>query len=98
MARIENAIKALVDAFVEHSNGDGKLSKDELMNMMKKEIQNPEIKAKLCSADFDKAMERMDKDRDGEINFREFMKCVCCMACRCYHKKTGMCQEDAGCR
>lgn len=45
--------------------------------------------AKLCAVDFDKAMERMDKNRDGEIDFKEFLKCMSCMA-KCYYtKKTG---------
>ncbi|XP_024122877.1 protein S100-A6 [Oryzias melastigma] len=86
MARMEQAIKDMVDMFLEYANGDGKLNKDELKNMIQKEIQNPELKAKLCAVDFDKAMERMDKNRDGEIDFKEFLKCMSCMA-KCYYKK-----------
>ncbi|KAF6739547.1 Protein S100-A3 [Oryzias melastigma] len=89
MARMEQAIKDMVDMFLEYANGDGKLNKDELKSMIQKEIQNPELKAKLCAVDFDKAMERMDKNRDGEIDFKEFLKCMSCMA-KCYYtKKTG---------
>ncbi|XP_037532564.1 protein S100-A1 [Nematolebias whitei] len=95
--RIEEAIKNLVEAFIEHSNSDLKLNKAELMTMMEKEIQNPEVKAKLCAADLDKAMERMDKNHDGEIDFKEYLKCVAFMACRCFHKKTGKCPETQSC-
>ncbi|XP_013889954.1 protein S100-A5 [Austrofundulus limnaeus] len=92
--RIEDAIKNIVDAFVEHSQGDGKLSKDELMKLIEKEIQNPELKEKLGAADLDKAMERVDKNRDGALDFKEYMKCLTFLACRCYNKKTGKCQES----
>lgn len=44
--RIEEAIKNLVEAFIEHSNSDLKLNKEELMKMMEKEIQNPEVKVR----------------------------------------------------
>ncbi|RVE62682.1 hypothetical protein OJAV_G00159880 [Oryzias javanicus] len=93
MARMEQAIKDMVDMFLEYANGDGKLNKDELKNMIQKEVQNPELKAKLGAVDFDKAMERMDKNRDGEIDFKEFLKCMSCMAKCYYHKKTGKGKE-----
>uniref|UniRef100_A0A3P9I4S3 EF-hand domain-containing protein n=1 Tax=Oryzias latipes TaxID=8090 RepID=A0A3P9I4S3_ORYLA len=89
MARMEQAIKDIVDMFLEYANGDGKLNKDELTKMIDKEIKNPELKAKICAVDFDKAMERMDKNRDGEIDFKEFLKCMSCMAKCYYQKKTG---------
>lgn len=44
MARMEQAIKDMVDMFLEYANGDGKLNKDELKSMIQKEIQNPELK------------------------------------------------------
>ncbi|GLD63683.1 protein S100-A1-like isoform X1 [Lates japonicus] len=94
MARMEQAIQNIVDMFVEYADGDGKLNKEELRKMMEKEIQNPEIKAKICAVDLDKIMERMDRNRDGEVNFREFVKCVVFMAKCLYRKKTGRCQED----
>uniref|UniRef100_A0A4W6FTC2 EF-hand domain-containing protein n=1 Tax=Lates calcarifer TaxID=8187 RepID=A0A4W6FTC2_LATCA len=84
MARMEQAIQNIVDMFVEYADGDGKLNKEELRKMMEKEIQNPEIKI----------MERMDRNRDGEVNFKEFVKCVVFMAKCLYRKKTGRCQEE----
>uniref|UniRef100_A0A3P9KKK9 EF-hand domain-containing protein n=1 Tax=Oryzias latipes TaxID=8090 RepID=A0A3P9KKK9_ORYLA len=95
MARMEKAIKDIVDMFLEYANGDGKLSKDELKKMIEKEIQNPELKVS-DPFDFDKAMKRMDKNRDGEIDFKEFLKCMSSMA-KCYHhKKTGNGKESFG--
>lgn len=44
--RIEDAIKNLVEVFIEYSNSDLLLNKAELMKMMEKEIQNPEIKVR----------------------------------------------------
>lgn len=31
----------------------------------------------------------LDKNHDGEVNFREFCRCVCDLAKCYYHKKTG---------
>uniref|UniRef100_A0A3B3BNH7 Protein S100-A6-like n=1 Tax=Oryzias melastigma TaxID=30732 RepID=A0A3B3BNH7_ORYME len=104
MARMEQAIKDMVDMFLEYANGDGKLNKDELKNMIQKEIQNPDAHLttfNLCAVDFDKAMERMDKNRDGEIDFKEFLKCMSCMAKCYYKKKTGKdndCHANQPCR
>ncbi|XP_072250333.1 protein S100-A6-like [Leuresthes tenuis] len=94
MARMEQTIQNIVDLFVEYADGDGKLNKEELKQLVEKEIQNPELKAKLLAADFDKAMGRIDKNRDGQINFREFLKCLSMMAMRYYCKKTGKGQDD----
>ncbi|XP_040900917.1 protein S100-A1-like isoform X2 [Toxotes jaculatrix] len=94
MARMEETIKNIVDMFLEYADGDGKLNKEELKKLMEKEIQNPELKAKISAAHFDKAMGRMDRNHDGEINFREFVMCVSFMAKCCYHKRTGKGKED----
>lgn len=119
MARLEDSIKNIVELFVEYADGDGKLNKDELKNMMEKEIQNPELKvrltcnchpvffhwhtftqtfckmqSKIAAGDFEKAMGRMDRNRDGEINFREFLMCLSFMAKCYYQKKTGKGRDD----
>ncbi|AWO96567.1 Hypothetical protein SMAX5B_012039 [Scophthalmus maximus] len=89
MPRLEDAIKNMVEVFVENAKEDGTLNKDELKNMMEKEFDCAEIKGSLPSMDFDKAMGRMDKNHDGEVNFREFATCVAFIANCCYNKKTG---------
>ncbi|CAG6015378.1 unnamed protein product [Menidia menidia] len=89
MARMEQAIQNVVDLFSEYADGDGKLNREELEKLVEKEIQNPELKAKLSAGDLDEAMGRMDRNRDGEIDFKEFMKCLSFVALRCYCKKMG---------
>ncbi|XP_053182952.1 protein S100-A6-like [Scomber japonicus] len=92
MARLEQVITSIVDMFVEYADDDGKahkLNKDEFKMLLEKEIQNPEIKAKVSAADFDKMMGRTDKNRDGEVNFKEFCKVVAFMTMCYYRKKTG---------
>lgn len=39
--------------------------------------------------DIEEAMEMLDKNHDGEVNFREFCRCVSVLAKCYYHKKTG---------
>ena len=47
------------------------------------------LQAKVSAADFDKMMGRTDKNRDGEVNFKEFCKVVAFMTMCYYRKKTG---------
>ncbi|KAM3614952.1 uncharacterized protein V6R79_021330 [Siganus canaliculatus] len=93
MARLEQAVKNIVELFVEYADGDGQLSMEEFKKLFEKEIQNPEMKAKMSVADINKAMGRLDQDSNGAIDFRDFLKGVCVM-CKCgYHKRTGRGQE-----
>ena len=52
MARLQAAIKNLVEVYVEYSDGDGKLSKEQLQKIMDKEIDCPEAKVRdsTCSS------------------------------------------------
>lgn len=52
---------------------------------------------KISADDIEEAMEMLDKNHDGEVNFREFCRCVCVLA-KCYfHKKTGKgCKKGKG--
>ncbi|XP_060938017.1 protein S100-A7A-like [Limanda limanda] len=90
MARLQGAIKGLVEVFVEYSDGDGKLNKEELKKMMEKEMDCPEAKAKMA--------EECDKGQGGkckgDLDFEEFLKLVSCIAKCGYNKKRG---GGAGC-
>ncbi|KAK5862263.1 hypothetical protein PBY51_017675 [Eleginops maclovinus] len=92
MARLEQVITNIVDIFLEYADDDGKkpqLNTEELKKVLELEIQSPELKDKINAADIGEAMEMLDKNHDGEVNFREFCRCVCVLA-RCYYqKKTG---------
>lgn len=43
---LEEAIEKVADVFMEYSNSDLMMNKAEVMKMMEKEIQNPEIKVR----------------------------------------------------
>ncbi|XP_071062159.1 uncharacterized protein [Pseudochaenichthys georgianus] len=93
MARLEQVITNIVDVFLEYADDDdGKkpqLNIEELKKVLELEIQSPELKDKINADDIGEAMEMLDKNHDGEVNFREFCRCVCVLA-RCYYqKKTG---------
>ncbi|CAJ1062305.1 S100 calcium binding protein W [Xyrichtys novacula] len=88
MARLEQIITNIVDIFLEYSQGEGKkgqLNKDELKKMLEEEIQSPELKGTINAADIEEAMEMLDKNHDGEVNFREFCRCVTVLA-KCYYQ------------
>lgn len=100
MARLERIITDIVDIFMEYADDEGKkrkLSKDELKNVLEKEIQSPELKDKISADDIEEAMEMLDKNHDGEVNFREFCRCVSVLAKCYYNHKTGKgCKKGKG--
>ncbi|KAM3614532.1 uncharacterized protein V6R79_015806 [Siganus canaliculatus] len=92
MARLEQVIINIVDVFLDYAGDEGKkcqLNKDELKTVLEKEIQSPELKDQINAEDIEEAMSMLDKNHDGEVNFREFCKCVCVLAKTYYQKKTG---------
>ncbi|XP_008278904.1 protein S100-G-like [Stegastes partitus] len=94
MARLDSVITNIVDIFMEYADEEGKgkkhqLSKDELKMLLDQEIQSPELKGKINTDDIEQALEMLDKNHDGEVNFREFCRCICDLAKCYYHKKTG---------
>lgn len=92
MSRLEQIITSMVDIFLEYADDEGKkkqLNKEELKTFLEKEIQSEELKQKINAEAVEEAMEMIDKNHDGEINFREFCRCVSVLA-KCYfHQKTG---------
>ncbi|CAG6015379.1 unnamed protein product [Menidia menidia] len=77
---------------MEYADDGGKkrqLNKDELKKMLEQEIQSPELKSNINADDIEEAMEMLDKNHDGEVNFREFCRCISVLAKCYYHKKTG---------
>ncbi|KAA8591640.1 S100 calcium binding protein W [Etheostoma spectabile] len=92
MARLEQVITNIVDIFLQYADDDGKkhqLNKEELKKVLEKEIQSPELKNQISADDIGEAMEMLDKNHDGEVNFREFCRCVSVLAKCYYNKKTG---------
>ncbi|KAI3361056.1 hypothetical protein L3Q82_013257 [Scortum barcoo] len=92
MARLDTVITNIVDIFMEYADDEGKkrqLNKEEFKKVLEQEIQSPELKGKINAGDIEEAMEMLDKNHDGEVNFREFCRCVCVLAKCYYQKKTG---------
>ncbi|XP_008429961.1 S100 calcium binding protein W [Poecilia reticulata] len=92
MARMDQVITNIVDIFMEYADDGGKkcqLNKEELKKLFEQEIQSPDLKDKISAGDIEEAMEMLDKNHDGEVNFREFCRCVTELAKCYYHKKTG---------
>uniref|UniRef100_A0A3Q2Z6Y9 EF-hand domain-containing protein n=1 Tax=Hippocampus comes TaxID=109280 RepID=A0A3Q2Z6Y9_HIPCM len=68
----------LYQVFDEHAGADGKkatLDKKEVKTLMKKELPN------LLKGNPDGQKLLMDFDGDGEIDFKEFMITISCLAC-----------------
>ncbi|KAK9513835.1 hypothetical protein VZT92_027338 [Zoarces viviparus] len=93
MARLDQVITNIVDVFLEYADDEGKkkklLNKEELKKVLEQEIQSPELKDKINAGDIEEAMKMLDKNHDGELNFREFCRCVSELAKCYYQKKTG---------
>ncbi|XP_042345389.1 protein S100-A5-like [Plectropomus leopardus] len=92
-ARLESVIRNIVDIFTEYAAGDegkkSQLSQEELKTLLEKEIQSKEFKEKINSVDIEDAIKMLDKNHDGQVNFREFCRCVSVLAKCYYNKKTG---------
>ncbi|XP_054882845.1 protein S100-A6-like [Poeciliopsis prolifica] len=89
MARLDQVITNIVDIFMEYADDGGKkrqLNKEELKKLLEQEIQSPDLKDKISAGDIEEAMEMLDKNHDGEVNFREFCRCVSDLA-KCYYQK-----------
>ncbi|CAL8290647.1 unnamed protein product [Merluccius merluccius] len=88
MSRLEQLILSMVDLFEEYAGQDGEIktiSKDELKQLIEKEVSKPELKEKIHADDIGRAMDLLDKNHDGDVNFNEFSRCVATLA-RGYYK------------
>ena len=52
-------------------------------------VRNHFFQGKIKTDDIDEAMEMLDKNHDGEVNFREFCRCVSALAKSYYQSKHG---------
>ncbi|KAM6968210.1 S100 calcium binding protein W isoform 2-T2 [Aplochiton taeniatus] len=92
MSRLEQAIISMVEVFENYASKDDKkhqLSTAELKALMEEELTSPEFKDKIHADDLKEAMELLDKNHDGEVNFREFSRCVAALAKGYYKQKRG---------
>ncbi|XP_043117461.1 S100 calcium binding protein W [Puntigrus tetrazona] len=92
MSKLEKAIVAIVEVFEEYAGKDEQktqLSNAELGQLFKAQITSPEFKDKVDPDDIKEVMEDLDKNHDGEVNFREFSQCIAGLARGYYKKKHG---------
>ncbi|XP_073704032.1 S100 calcium binding protein W [Garra rufa] len=103
-SKLEQAIVAIVEVFEEYAGKDDQkkqLSNAELGELIKAQITSPEFKDKVDPDNIKEVMEDLDKNHDGELNFREFSQCIAGLARAYYVKKHGKdkCQgKGRGCQ
>ncbi|KAG5270852.1 hypothetical protein AALO_G00173020 [Alosa alosa] len=91
-SRLEQAIMSLVEVYEEYAGKDDKkhqLSQAELAELLQKELASPEFQGKIDPEDIQEAMSKLDKNHDGEVNFREFGMMVGLLARGVYRHKRG---------
>lgn len=92
MSKLEKAIVSIVEVFEEYAGKDeqkSQLSNAELKDLIKTELKSPEFKDKVDPENIKEVMEELDKNHDGEVNFREFSQCIAGLARGYYKKKHG---------
>ncbi|NP_001291058.1 S100 calcium binding protein W isoform X1 [Esox lucius] len=90
MSQLEKAIISMVEVFDEYARKDDKknqLSSAEMAKLMNKELAGPEFNGKVDQKVIDEALEKLDKNHDGETNFREFSMFLATLA-RGYYRAT----------
>ncbi|XP_062393756.1 S100 calcium binding protein W [Sardina pilchardus] len=91
-SKLETAIISLVEVYEEYAGKDEKkfqLSQAELAELFEKELASPEFQGKIDPEDIQAAMSKLDKNHDGEVNFREFGQMVGLLARGVFRKKRG---------
>ncbi|KAL6489343.1 hypothetical protein MHYP_G00030840 [Metynnis hypsauchen] len=90
MSKLEQAIVSIVEVFEEYAGKDDKkreLSNAELSELIKKQLCSPDFKDKIDKEDIAEALDKIDKNHDGQVNFREFSQCVALLARGYFRKK-----------
>ncbi|XP_065116820.1 S100 calcium binding protein W [Paramisgurnus dabryanus] len=90
MSKLEKAIAAIVEVFDEFAGKDdqkSQLSPAELKELIKTQLSSPDFKDKLDPENIKEVMDALDKNRDGNVNFREFSQYVACLS-KGYYTKT----------
>ncbi|KAG7267329.1 hypothetical protein CRUP_031716 [Coryphaenoides rupestris] len=88
-SRLEKVVFDMVALFEEYMGDEGSISMDQLKELIDKEVSQPEFKEKIHADDVERAMDFLDKNHDGEVNFNEFSRCVASLAKGYYNQKTG---------
>ncbi|XP_062847981.1 S100 calcium binding protein W [Trichomycterus rosablanca] len=98
MSKLEKAIIAIEEVFVEYAGTDDNkknLSNAELSALIKAQLSSPEFQGKMDQEDVSESLDKIDKNHDGQVNFKEFSQCVAHLAQSYFKKKHG---KDKGCK
>ncbi|XP_066539997.1 S100 calcium binding protein W [Hoplias malabaricus] len=92
MSKLEKVILSMVEVFEEYKSKDVQrktLTNAEFSELIKRELASDNLKGKIEEEEIKEAIEKIDKNHDGEVNFREFSQCVSALAKGYYKKKHG---------
>ncbi|XP_027009078.1 protein S100-B-like [Tachysurus fulvidraco] len=92
MSKLEKAIVAIVEVFEECAGTDEdkrKLSNAELGTLIKSQLSSPEFRDKVDQEAVKEALEGIDKNRDGQVSFKEFSQCIAKLSDGYFIKKYG---------
>ncbi|XP_062847985.1 protein S100-B-like [Trichomycterus rosablanca] len=90
MSKLEKAIVSMLEVFEEYAGTDDNkksLSNAELKTLIQNQLSSPEFQAKVDQEDVREALDKMDKDKDGQVNFKEFTESMSRLAQGYYKKK-----------
>ncbi|NXW91522.1 S10A4 protein, partial [Alopecoenas beccarii] len=83
---LEQALAAMVSTFHKYSGKEGdkyKLSKQELKDLLTKELPSFSVSKQTSEANLQKLMSDLDNNRDSEVDFQEYVIFLACMAMLC---------------
>ncbi|XP_077432753.1 protein S100-A6-like [Vanacampus margaritifer] len=88
MGELDQAIEQCVEIFVKNCGKDSDcLNMSEFKAMMEKEVDASNYKGKLMRADLTEAFDRLDKNKDEEINIQEYSRFISILMKAYYRKK-----------
>ncbi|NXJ85251.1 S10A4 protein, partial [Trogon melanurus] len=83
---LEQALAVMVSTFHKYSGNEGdkyKLSKQELKEMLLKELPSFSVSRQTSEASLQQLMSNLDCNSDSEVDFQEYVTFVACMAMMC---------------
>ncbi|KAG5845602.1 protein S100-P-like [Anguilla rostrata] len=88
MSQLETAMALLMQSFDKYACTEGKkdtLTKAELKTMLEQELPGFKKNSK-NQAEVDKLMDALDRNKDQEVDFTEFVTFVSAMTCMCHDR------------
>ncbi|XP_057690120.1 uncharacterized protein LOC130914703 [Corythoichthys intestinalis] len=98
MPRFDRCIDDILDLFDEYANDESEcLSRDEFKQLATSILESKEYCGKLESIDLDELFDRIDTNNDGELNYKEYVRCLGELIV-CFRKKNGRRGNKGGCK